>query len=89
MKITYRVLLTIMDIHGHSNEPERHNTMRHRPANVIGVLVHDDVAGNQVEHLKDEEKDGRGQRALEQPGHSERGQDADGAVNQGVQSYGP
>ena len=63
--------------------------MRHGPADVVGVGADDDVADDQVADVEDEQEEGRGKRSLEQSGHEERQQDAQGAVNQGLDPDGP
>ena len=87
--MAYRFLLPVKDVHGQPDEPEGHDAVRHRPADVVGVGADDDVADDQVTDVEHEEEDRRGQRSLEQSGHDESQQDAQGAVNQGFGPDGP
>ena len=63
--------------------------MRHGPADVVGVHAEYDVPDDQVAELKDEQKDRWDPGTFEQPHNQVVHEDADGPVDQRVDSDSP
>lgn len=63
--------------------------MRHRPAEVVRLGVDDEVAGDHVAELEDEEEDGGGEGSVEHPHEQVVHHDADGSMSQSFVSEDP